>query len=330
METRKRIKESFEKTIETMRKKYLDPKHDFVFKKIFGEHQHLLMSFLNEVLPLGEGNKIEKLEYLSSEMAPETPTKKTSIVDVRCLDSKQRIFIVEMQMYWSNMFMGRVLFNSSKAYVRQLGRAVHYDFLNPVYSLGIINDIFDKETDEFYHHYQIVNRENTNDVIRGLEYVMVELPKFQPQKWNHKKMAVLWLRFLKEVNDATREVADDLRENPIITEALDICEESAFDDDELEFYDYYWDQIRTEKSLVSASLKEGMEKGLEIGIEQGMQQGIERGMQQGVQQGIEQGMQQGVRHAKMEFVKNSLENGLSIDQVIKITGIERKEIEEFI
>ena len=30
---------------------YLDPKADVVFKKIFGDHPHLLISFLNAVLP---------------------------------------------------------------------------------------------------------------------------------------------------------------------------------------------------------------------------------------------------------------------------------------
>ncbi|CAN5364630.1 hypothetical protein BH10PSE19_BH10PSE19_05720 [soil metagenome] len=32
--------------------RYLDPKSDVVFKKIFGEHPHLLKSFLNSMLPL--------------------------------------------------------------------------------------------------------------------------------------------------------------------------------------------------------------------------------------------------------------------------------------
>ena len=35
--------------------RYLDPKTDIVFKKIFGRHPHLLKSFFNAVLPLPEG-----------------------------------------------------------------------------------------------------------------------------------------------------------------------------------------------------------------------------------------------------------------------------------
>ena len=57
---------------------------------------------------------------MPAELVPDTPLKKNSIVDVRCRDRKGRQFIVEMQMLWSPAFMQRVLFNASKAYVRQL------------------------------------------------------------------------------------------------------------------------------------------------------------------------------------------------------------------
>ena len=31
--------------------KYLDPKADMTFKKVFGEHEDLVISFLNSLLP---------------------------------------------------------------------------------------------------------------------------------------------------------------------------------------------------------------------------------------------------------------------------------------
>ena len=39
--------------------KYLDPKADLTFKKVFGEHEDLVMSLLNALLPLDEGKHIE-------------------------------------------------------------------------------------------------------------------------------------------------------------------------------------------------------------------------------------------------------------------------------
>ena len=36
-------------------KKYLDPKADLTFKKVFGERKDLVISFLNAMLPFGSG-----------------------------------------------------------------------------------------------------------------------------------------------------------------------------------------------------------------------------------------------------------------------------------
>jgi predicted transposase/invertase (TIGR01784 family) len=73
--------------------RYLDPKNDFIFKKIFGENANILISFLNALLPLEEGRFIISLEYLPSELVPEIPEFKNSIVDVRCKDNFGRNFI---------------------------------------------------------------------------------------------------------------------------------------------------------------------------------------------------------------------------------------------
>lgn len=76
--------------------RYLDPKNDLTFKKVFGQHPHLLISFLNALLPLDA--VILSVEYLPHELVPEIPVLKYSIVDVRCTDQNGRQFIVEMQM----------------------------------------------------------------------------------------------------------------------------------------------------------------------------------------------------------------------------------------
>lgn len=81
--------------------RYLDPKADLTFKKVFGEHPDLVISFLNALLPLEKGEEIQSIEYLSPEMVPDNPARKYSIVDVRCKDVKGRQFLVEMQTIWS-------------------------------------------------------------------------------------------------------------------------------------------------------------------------------------------------------------------------------------
>lgn len=68
--------------------KYLDPKADLTFKKVFGEHPDLVISLLNALLPFSPEEVITDVEYLTPEMVPENPFRKNSIVDVRCRDSR--------------------------------------------------------------------------------------------------------------------------------------------------------------------------------------------------------------------------------------------------
>jgi hypothetical protein len=63
------------------------------FKKIFGEHKDLLISFLNALLPLQKGQEIAGIEYLPPEQVPRAPLLgKNSVVDVKCIDSRGRYF----------------------------------------------------------------------------------------------------------------------------------------------------------------------------------------------------------------------------------------------
>ena len=73
--------------------KYLDPKADLTFKKVFGGHTDLVISFLNAMLPFEkQEEEITWVEYLDPELVPVNPFRKDSIVDVRCRDREGRQF----------------------------------------------------------------------------------------------------------------------------------------------------------------------------------------------------------------------------------------------
>ena len=227
--------------------KYLDPKADVTFKKVFGEHKNLVISLLNALLPLDEGKQIESIEYMPPEMVPETPLGKNSIVDVRCEETGGRKFIVEMQMEWFPDFMQRVLLNASKAYVRQLPKGDDYKLLQPVYSLNLVNHTFEPNLDGYYHYYHLVHDLHTDKVLDGLHLVFVELPKFKAKNLTEKKMQVLWLRFLTEIDrDGADDVSQDLLDNPQTGEALEIVRESGMNDAERAAYEGFWDRVSIE------------------------------------------------------------------------------------
>ena len=276
--------------------KYLDPKADLTFKKVFGNHPDLLISLLNALLPLKRNQQIKSIEYLPAELVPVDPLHKDTIVDVRCKDIEGRQFVVEMQMAWTDAFKQRVLFNASKAYVSQAEMGYKYEDLQPVYSLNLVNEIFEKDMKEYKHNYRIVHDKRTKKVIEGLCFTFIELPKFKPHTMKEKRMTVLWLRFLTEINDKTQEVPAELLENPEISKALEEVKISAFTDEELRAYDKFWDRVSSEKTLMDGRYDEGV--------------------------------QAGEANKALEIAKKMKAAGMDADTIFKMTGVKKEEIEK--
>ena len=289
--------------------KYLNPKADLTFKRVFGEHPDLVMSLLNALLPL-----ITEIEYLPAEMVPENPLRKYSIVDVRCKDKKGRQFLVEMQMLWSPEFYQRVLFNASKAYVRQLDKGETYELLQPIYSLNLVNDIFEPELEGYYHHYELVHVEHSDKVIDGLQLIFVELPKFTPHNYAEKKMQVLWLRYLTEINENTRKAPEELLSNPEINKALTELEESAFTEEQLAGYEKFWDGISVEKTIYNSAIRRGLAEG------------EAKGKAEGLAKGLAEGEAKGKTESLLLVAANMKKKGIDLASIIECTGLDEKTI----
>jgi predicted transposase/invertase (TIGR01784 family) len=263
---------------------YLDPKYDLTFKRVFGEHKHLCISLINSMIPFEEGCEVVSIEYETGELIPERRSARNSIVDVRCTDSFDRKFIVEMQIQWTESFMQRVLFNAAKVYVKDLNEAEEYEKLNRVYSLNFLKTNFQKSPEmakEYYHHYKIVNIAHTDHQIRGLEFVFVELQKFKPENRAEQKLHDQWLRFLTEINEHTEKAPQELLAQPEIQEAVHYMEIGAFSKAELAAYDREKDEVMSARTLISDAKREGLEIGEEIGLAKGEEIGLAKGLAKG-------------------------------------------------
>jgi len=275
---------------------YLDPKNDLTFKRVFGEHKHLCMSLINSMLPLKK--PIVSIEYQMGELVPElTDVLRNTIVDVRCIDSDDQQFIVEMQLYWSESFRSRVLLNASKAYVMQLDKAEEFKLIKPVYALNFVNETFEKSLqmkDEYYHYYKIVNVKNTEKQIEGLEFLFVELPKFKPQNRAEKKLQELWLRFLTEVNENTKVIPQELLDNALTREAVGYMEKAAYTKEQLAAYDKWKIAAMTERSAINDAKREG-------------------------------------EHRKaVTIAQKALQMGMSVEDTCKLTDLSEQQIKELI
>jgi predicted transposase/invertase (TIGR01784 family) len=272
--------------------KFLDPKTDVVFKKIFGQNPDLIKSFLNGILPLNDDALIESIEYLTPEQTPRIPSLKNTIVDVKCVDQMGRIFIVEMQLHWSTNFSKRLLFGASKAYIQQINKGEDYNSLCPVYGLGIVNAEFDSSED-WFHHYRTINVKHPNKILEGLELIFLELPKFKPKTLEHRKMGVLWLRFLKEINEKLVDVPEEFLRDPDLNKAMELAQESSYTLEELDAYDKYWDAIQVEKTIQTDSRNEG----------------------------FRDGVKEGERKKEKELIQTMMSNGMDIEKISQFLSL---------
>ena len=146
---------------------------------------------------------------------------------------------------------------------------------------------------------------DSNKVIEGLHFTFIELPKFTPHSIADKRMMVLWLRFLTEINSNTKDIPADLLNDPEIGKAVEDLEVSGFTDAELRAYDKFWDSVSVERTLLDDRYQKGMEEGMEKGMEKSM----------------EKGRAEGKHEANTETAQRLLAMGLSAEQVSKATQL---------
>ena len=286
--------------------KYLDPKADLTFKKIFGNHPARLISLLNALLPLSDEEQIHKIKYLPTELVPENNSYRYAIANILCTDTKGNKLCVVIRMEWSNFFEQRVQFLTSELYVDPVIKQVKYFAQYPTYSLNLINDTFKYDTPDFIHNFRIVHDKDSNKVIKGLHFTFIELPKFTPHSIADKRMMVLWLRFLTEINANTKEIPADLLNDPEIGKAVEELEISGFTDAELRAYDKFWDSVSVERTLLDDRYQKGKEEGME--------------------EGRAEGRAEGMNQRSLEIAKKMLAKGMDEATVMDVTGLTAEEM----
>ena len=308
-----------------MAKRYLDPKADLTFKKVFGEHPDLVISLLNALLPFKtKEEEIQSVEYLTPFHAPDNLFFNENVVNVKCTNNNGSHFFVQIQTFWAPSFSLHVKPNSSKAYISKLGKRIGMNYQEPVFSLNLVREIVDADVDNYYHFYDIVQDDLTERIIDNFHLVFVELPKFTPHTMGEKRMQVLWLRYLTEIDGYMETVPQELLDIPEINKAMEVVEESAYTPEQLLGYDKFWDIIRTENTLYNSGVRQGMEKGRLEGREEGRLEGMELGVQKGRKEGREEGQ----KDEKIANARKMKSYGLALEMISDITGLTIDEVRD--
>jgi len=179
--------------------RYINPKTDFAFKKIFGSTGSLgiLRSFLNAVLYEGSP-RIVSLEIVDPYSIPRLEGMKDSYLDVRAvLDDGQHV-IIEMQVLNIPGMEKRVLYNAAKEYSNQLIKGQDYRMLNPVIALTLTDFImFPDLEDQVISRFALMEKNKLIAYPEGdVELVFVELPKFRTGLEELRTLTDKWLYFV--------------------------------------------------------------------------------------------------------------------------------------
>ena len=291
-----------------MTRTLLNPKVDFVFKKIFGseDNKSVLMSFLNATLKPKE--EIVSVELKNTDIEKEYVKDKFSRLDVKATTNKNETINIEIQLKDEHNMIQRTLYYWSKLYEEQIGEGDFYNKLNRTVCINILNFKYLKN-DRFHNVYRLKEIE-TNEELTDIEEIhFIEIPKLKGVDLKEEKdMLKVWIEFLR---DPESEVIRSVEmNNEEIRRAKDKLYKLSQDEKERELYFIREKSIKDEAS----ALYNAEQKGIEKGIEQGMKEGLE----------------QGEKKAKIDTIKKLNLMGLSIEQIAQGVSLTIDEVKQIL
>ena len=123
----------------------LDPKNDYIFKRIFTEHPDALVHLINDLRP--DLPTIAEVEILNPTITPEEMTGKSIVLDVLAQDSDGNRYNIEMQVRRYNEWGKRSAYYLAKMLTDQLSAGDDYTELNAVIGIHLLDfDLYTADT----------------------------------------------------------------------------------------------------------------------------------------------------------------------------------------
>ena len=187
--------------------KLLDPKNDYVFKRIFGHtgNEEITKGLLQSIIP----DKIDKIELDSNPITEkDLLDDKVGILDIKAkLNGGNVNCDIEMQVVDQKNIEKRILFYWSKMYVQTL--KVGEDYENLKRCIVILITDYDleklKEIPEYVTKWKIKEEKYSKLVLtKDLELYIISLEKARNSTKNKKMELYNWLKFINNPKEITR------------------------------------------------------------------------------------------------------------------------------
>ncbi|WP_106812546.1 Rpn family recombination-promoting nuclease/putative transposase [Prevotella merdae] len=273
--------------------RYISLLTDFGFKRIFGTkpNKDLLIDFLNSLF---NGEQVVKdVTFLNSEHVGDVHTDRKAIFDVYCENEKGEKFIVEMQNAYQTYFKDRSLYYATFPIREQAQKGEGWNYkLKHVYVVALLNyDMSDPafSDDTINHDIGLLDKQTHRVFNDKLTFKYVEISKFNKRIEELKTNYDKWLFILKNLSRLDRQ--PEYLQTAVFNRLFAEAEIAKFTRAELREYE---DSLKAYRDIKN-SLDSAEEKG--------------------------------ERKKAIEIAKNLLEMGMSIDNIMKATGLSQKEID---
>lgn len=285
---------------EGLHERYINPYTDFAFKLLFGTelNKELLISFLNALLH-GEEH-IKEITYLNSEHLGTQERDRRAVFDIYCENEQGEKFLVEMQKGEQAFFKDRSIYYATFPIREQAIKGSEWNYqLKAVYTVAILNFVFDDKDDDYFHHeVKLVDMRTKKVFYDKLTFIYLEMPKFNKTEYELETMFDKWMFVLRNLSRLMeRPVA--LQER-IFERLFKAAEIANFDRKELIEYEDSLKNYRDWYSVVSTA----------------------------EQKGIQKGIQEGEKKKQYEIARNLKSLGIAPDIIAKTTEMTLKEIAE--
>ena len=239
------------------------------------------------------GEKITIEHFLESESNQESADDKFNRVDIKALNSKGEVIIVEIQLTRQLYYLERILYGVSKAVTEHISLGKKYDQVKKVYSINILYFDLGKGGDYLYHgttHFvgvhtgdelQVNTKEKNVIRMRTPSEVFPEYFIIRVNEFNKVATTPLeeWMEYLKEgyIRDNTSV--------PGLEEARKKLQYMSMSQRERAAYDEHLDAVMVQNDVLDTykmeGLVEGHAKGLAEGHAKGLAEGCEKGRKEG-------------------------------------------------
>ena len=247
-----------------LRDQYVNLLTDFGFKRVFGSepNKQLLIDFLNTLLP--KHHQIQTLSYKSTENLGSTLIDRKAIFDIYCQGVNGERFIVELQKAKQNFFKDRSVFYASFPIQEQALRGEWNSKLAPVYSVGILDFVFDEHrNNEAIVHTVELKDQNCEVFYNKLKFIYIELPKFSKaidELETHQDKWLYLFRHLPELEGRPKPFQD-----PVFLQLLEVAEIASLSREEQDSYQSSLKYYRDMNNVIETAREEGREEGREAG-----------------------------------------------------------------